>query len=233
MKALDDQDLSIVQAAIEGLGRQRSEAAAQGLESLVVRTQAQQTRGILAMAELKAMPAALARKSLQRLAGMEDVRLQREASYGLADLGDLTVVPFLLNELESDRQHRRAVTKLQYLLCKDFGKDLWRYRSFFEADPNSNHGDFFFQALLEVGHNIAAGTSPLEASALPVLLAALEDERWFVRRCAMEFLEESTGQRVGTLSVSATTEEIEDMTRRWREVVSGLALKEGGNPGVK
>jgi hypothetical protein len=58
---------------------------------------------------------------------------------------------------------------------------------------------------------------------VPVLVAAIEDPRWYVRRCALEALDAQTGRSLGSLPVKATVEQIADLAKRWREATSAQA----------
>jgi hypothetical protein len=55
------------------------------------------------------------------------------------------------------------------------------------------------------------------------VVAAVEDKRWFVRRCALEALEAQTGRSLGLLAVNASAEEVAALAKRWREATSTQA----------
>lgn len=224
--ALDSENLELVQAAIEGLGLERSEVGARHLEAFVLRMGSENVRGVLALAQLRGMPGALALESLFRLSEASDPQLAREARYGLADLGDLSVVSFLLDELEDTASHRRAMGKLQYLFCRDESGEPFRYRLLAEAHPDWDHQDFLRAALQVRNPDVPDDLDLRSREAWPVLIEALNDERWYVRRAALQLLENTTGQSFGILSVSATEEDRAQAAQRWREYLSGLARED-------
>jgi len=132
-------------------------------------------------------------------------------------------VGVLLDDLEDPRLQRRAQTLLTYLFCQDLGTESWRFRSLHESQPFATHADHFVAALRESGALVRDDEDPRDPASVPVLVAAIEDSRWFVRRSALEYLEAVTGRGLGTLSVDSGKEEIADLARRWREATTTQA----------
>jgi len=218
-------DPSLAAAALEGLARRADEGAAAAIAALVRESGPGEALGRLALAALKGMPRAIAVGRLRQLMAESTGSVAREAAYGLADLGEMDSVPTLLADLEDEKLHRRALTLLTYLFCKDPGTETWRFRSIHEASPGSSHVDHFLSALKEGGALVPEGNQVRDGAFHPLFVAAIEDSRWFVRRSALEQLEAVYGRSLGTLSMVATPEEIRALADRWREV---LQVQAGG-----
>jgi HEAT repeat protein len=217
------EESSLVAAALEGLSRRGDGAAADALDALVRERGPADPLGRLALAAIKGLPRELAVGRLRRLLDEQSGALSREAAYGLADLGEMDAVPTLLADLEDERLHRRAKTLLTYLFCRDPGTETWRFRSVHESTPGASHTDHFLSALKEGGALLPAGRDVSDRSFQPLLVAAIEDTRWFVRRSALELLEAAHGRVLGNLATDAGRDEIRALANRWREVISTQA----------
>ncbi|MBM4016100.1 MAG: hypothetical protein FJ293_14205 [Planctomycetes bacterium] len=214
---------SLAAAALEGLSRRGDAAAADALDALVRERGPADPLGRLALAAVKGLPRPLATARLRRLLEEDSGTLSREAAYGLADLGEMDAVPTLLADLEDEKLHRRARTLLTYLFCKDPGTEIWRFRSLHESTPGASHSDHFLAALKEGGALVPDGRDLRDRSFQPLLVVALEDARWFVRRSALELLEAAHGRVLGHLATDASPEEIRALAGRWREMISAQA----------
>ncbi len=220
-------DGQLAAAALEGLSRRADDAAAAALEGIVRERGAEGALGRLALAAIKGLPRDLALPRLRKLQAEGDAVVAHEAAYGLADLGEVTAAPMLLADLEDAKLQRRALTLLTYLLCKDLGTETWRYRSLYESQPLATHADHFLASLKESGALVPDGDDLRDRAFVPLLVAAIEDPRWFVRRSALEFLEAATGRDLGSLPVAASREEIAELARRWREATTTQARGDG------
>jgi hypothetical protein len=216
-------DGQLAAAALEGLSLRADEPAASALEGFVRERGAGDAVGRLALAAIKGLPRDRALARLRKLEAEGDAAVSRESSYGLADLGEMQPVPTLLADLEDPKLRRRAQTLLTYLFCRDLGTEAWRFRSLHEAQPLATHSDHFLAALKEGGTDVPEAIDLQDQAAAPLLIAALEDSRWFVRRSALELLESATGRKLGSLPVGAGKEEIAELARRWREATSTQA----------
>jgi hypothetical protein len=112
---------------------------------------------------------------------------------------------------------------LTYLLGQDFGTESGRFRSLYESRPGVTHSQLFQEALRAGGANVPEGIDWKDPALVAVLVAAIEDSRWFVRRCALEALDAGTGRSLGSLPVNANAEEIAALCKRWREATSTQA----------
>lgn len=223
VEAANGDDPTLAAAALEGLAARGDEAAADALAVVVRERPAGDPLERLALAAIKSLPRAMAVVHLRRLLAEEQGPLGREAAYALADLGEMEAAPVLLADLEDERTHRRAQTMLTYLFCKDFGTETWRYRSMHEGAPGASHVDHFLGALRESGALLPDGRDVGDRAFQPVLVAALEDPRWFVRRSALELLEANHGRKLGSLPAQASAEEIDALAARWREWIGTQA----------
>ncbi len=222
---LKETDLRIVQGAVDGLMRRGDSEAARLLEARLLEDGLKSTGGRLCLLGIKALPRAVATQSLLLLAATQRPELFAEAQYGLANLGDMRSVPFLIEQLKEPATHPRARSLLTYLFCRDYLQEPWRYAAVHETTPDLDHADHFLQALLESGRVAPSSLDPNAPETMSLLADCIEDERWYIRRSALEFLEESSGRSLGSLSVSATKGEIETMARRWRELITALARR--------
>lgn len=225
------EDSALAAAALEGIGRRGDEAGAAALEAVARERGPTEALGRLALAGIKGLPRPLATGRLRRLLAEEQGALAREAAYGLADLGEMDAVPTLLQDLEQEKSHRRAQTLLTYLFCHDPGTETWRFRSLHEAAPSASHLDHFLTALKEGGALVPAGDDRRDPAFQRLLVAAVEDERWFVRRSALELLEATHGRSLGTLASDATRDTIVQLAGRWREVISTQAASHPAETG--
>ncbi len=216
-------DAALAAAALEGLARRGDEAAGAALDGIVRERGPIDTVGRIALAAIKGLPRAIALARIRKLMNEAGGALAHEAAYGLADLGEMEAVPALLADLEDEKLHRRAQTLLTYLFCTDVGTEAWRFRSLQEAAPAASHVDHFFAALSAVGVIVPESKELRDRALLPMLVAAIEDQRWFVRRTAIELLEAMHGRSLGGLSVTATPAEIAALAARWREVIATQA----------
>jgi hypothetical protein len=132
----------------------------------------------------------------------------------------MDAAPSLISDLEDAAHHARATRLLAYLFCKDAGTESWNYRSLYESRPGVTHAQLFVEALRDGGANVPENANLMDRSLVPVLVAAVEDKRWFVRRCALEALEAQTGRSLGQLATNASTEEVTALAKRWREATS-------------
>ncbi len=217
------EETALAAAALEGLSKRGDEAAASALEAVARERGPTEPIGRLAFAGLKGLPRPLAIGRLRGLLGEDGGVLAREAAYGLADLGEMEAVPTLLVDLENEKTHRRARTLLTYLFCHDPGTETWRFRSLHEAAPGASHVDHLLTALKEGGALVPAVGDHRDPAFQRLLVAAVEDERWFVRRSALELLEAVHGRSFGTLASDASGDEIARIATRWREVISTQA----------
>jgi HEAT repeat protein len=216
-------DPALAAAALQGLSLRADEPAAAALEGIVRERGPDDAFGRLALYAIKGLPRDLALARLRKLQGDGDGAIAREAAYGLGRPGGDAGRATLLADLEEAKLRRRAQTLLTYLFCKDLGTEPWRFRSLFESQPVATHADHFLAALKEGGGNVPEGKDLRDRAFVPLLVAAIEDPRWFVRRSALEFLEAATGQSLGSLSVSAGKDEIAEVARRWREATTSQA----------
>ncbi|MSR45593.1 MAG: hypothetical protein EXS13_00735 [Planctomycetes bacterium] len=217
--AMRGTDPSLAASALEGLSTRGDERAAEALDALVRERGTDDALGRLALASIKGLPRPLAIERLRRLVSEAAGALSREAAYGLADLGEMDAVPTLLADLEEEKLHRRARTLLTYLFCKDPGTESWRFRSLHESTPGLSHADHFLAALKEGGALVPEGNDLSDRSFQQLLVAALEDARWFVRRSALELLEAAHARVLGSLAHDATPDEIRALASRWREAI--------------
>ncbi len=219
-EALREDDSATAQAAIQGLGLQGGPGAAATLGSVVAEVGPGEPRGYLALSQLKSMPGSVASPVLRKLAESGSSELAREARFALADVGEMETVPFLLDQLETDRHHRRAMLKLTLLFCQDWETEPWRFRSLYEASPGKTADQHFFAAMRSGGARLDDPVDPADPELRRIVAEAVADERWFVRRRALEFLERETGHNLGTLTRNAKPEEARALARQWVAAVA-------------
>lgn len=217
------EDPGLAAAALEGLAKRGDDLAADALDALVRERGPTDPLGRLGLAAIKSLPRPLATTRLRRLLEEQAGAISREAAYGLADLGEMDAVPTLLADLEDEKLHRRARTLLTYLFCKDPGTESWRFRSLHESTPGASHADHFLSALKEGGVLVPEGREWRDRAFQPLLVAALEDSRWFVRRSALELLEAAHGRALGGMSSDASPDEIRALAERWRDLIGAQA----------
>jgi HEAT repeat protein len=219
-------DGTLAAAAIEGLSRRGDEPAAAALEAIVRERGPSDSYGRLSMIAIKGLPRPIAIGRLRHLQAEGDEKLAHEAAYGLADLGEMQAVPTLLGDLEDAKLHRRAQTLLTYLFCKDLGTETWRFRSLYESQPAATHADHFLAALKESGTLVGEEVDLADRDSTALLVKAIEDPRWYVRRSALEFLEALTGRTLGPLAVDASKDDITAFAQRWHEATTTQARGE-------
>ena len=219
----------LASAALEGLSRRGDEAAAAALDGIARERGAADPLGRLALGAIKGLPHALAADRLRRLMNEAPDELKREAAYALADLGEMDAAPALIADLEDAGRHPRAARLLAYLFCQDVGTGSWNYRSLYESRPGVTHAQLFVEALRAGGASVPENANVLDRALIPALVAAIEDKRWFVRRCAVEALEAQTGRSLGLLAVNASPDEVASLAKKWREATTAQVQGDDGH----
>lgn len=213
-------DPYLASAALEGLSKRGDDAAAAALDGIARERGAADPLGRLALGAIKGLPHALAADRLRRLMKEAPDELKREAAYALADLGEMDAAPTLLADLEEAGRHPRAARLLTYLFCQEVGTGSVNARSLYEGRPGVTHAQLFVEALRAGGTSLPENVNVLDRALIPTLVAAIEDKRWFVRRCAVEALEAQTGRSLGLLPVNAGPDEVAALAKKWREATA-------------
>jgi len=214
---------ALAAAALEGLSQRGDDAAAAALDGIARERGAADPIGRLALNAMKSLPRGLAAARLRTLMTEAPDDLKREAAFALADVGEMDAAPALLDELQDAGRHQRAKQLLTYLFCQDPGTESWKFRSLYESRPGVTHAQLFIEALRAGGASVPDGVDLKDHALTPVLVAAIEDSRWYVRRCALEALDAQTGRSLGSLPEKATAVQIADLAKRWREATSAQA----------
>jgi HEAT repeat protein len=222
-RAAREGEPAVAAAALEGLSQRGDEAAAAALDAIARERGASDPIGRLALTAMKSLPRGLAADRLRKLMSEAPDALKREAAFALADVGEMDAAPALFDELQDAGGHPRAALLLTYLFCQDLGTESWKFRSLYESRPGVTHAQLFIEALRSGGASVPDGVDLKDHTLVPVLVAAIEDPRWYVRRCALEALDAQTGRSLGSLPVKATVEQIADLAKRWREATSAQA----------
>jgi HEAT repeat protein len=218
-----ESDTFLASAALEGLSRRGDDAAAAALDGIARERGAADPLGRLALGAIKGLPHKLAADRLRLLMNEAPDELKHEAAYALADLGEMDAAPALFADLEDAARHPRATRLLTYLFCQDVGTESFKFRSLYESRPGVTHAQLFAEALRAGGAIVPENANLMDRAFVPVLVAAVEDKRWFVRRCSLEALEAQTGRSLGLLAVNASAEEVAALAKRWREATSTQA----------
>ncbi|MEW6745752.1 MAG: HEAT repeat domain-containing protein [Planctomycetota bacterium] len=229
VEAAEDPRDEVAAAALEGLSSAGVKEAEDVLIDRLMRDGPGTAVGAAAARALRRMGGARLRARLLEGLACPREELRREIVCLLGEHGADEAGPHLVLLLEAEPVAARARAALALLTQQDFDQETWKYAALVESGTRFVES-FLAAAGLDgaIGPDELRGPEPLPDRAVPLLLAVLEDPRWYVRDAACVLLRDLTGKSGPDIPAAAGPADLAPLRGEWARAVSGA--KTGREP---